>query len=225
MSETKEKTKKRRRTPLSRDLILERALSLADKGGIEALSMRKLATALRVEAMSLYNHVKNKDDILDGLVELVVAEIDVPTASGDWREQMRGRAMSAHAILMKHPWATKLLMSRINIGPLMLRYVDATLGCLLAAGFDYALADHAWNTLDSYIYGFTLWRLSFPFEPDEYKDVAEEFMPQVPMQQYPHLAGLSLAVMQGRHDGQHDLSFGLELLLDGLERLRAPEKS
>ncbi len=113
-----------------------------------------------------------------------------------------------------------LLMSRVNVGPVMLRYVDATLGCLLDAGFSYPLADHAWNAIDSYIYGFTVKSLNFPFEPDEYKDVAEEFMPQMPMEQYPHLLGLSLEVMEGRHDGVHDLSLGLELLLDGLESLR-----
>jgi AcrR family transcriptional regulator len=182
--------------------------------------MRKIAQLLRVEAMSLYNHVKNKDEILDGLVELVVAEIEVPAIDGEWKEQMRKRASSAHSVLMKHPWATMLLMSRVNIGPLMLRYVDATLGCLFHAGFDIALADHAWNTLDSYIYGFTLQSLNFPFAPDEYKDAAAEVMPQLPMDQYPHLARLSFGVMEGKHDGIHDLSFGLELLLDGLEGSR-----
>ena len=209
-----------RRAALSRDRVLEHAVRIADRDGISALSMRKIAQALRVEAMSLYNHVKNKDDILDGMVEIVVGEIEVPVAGGDWRVEMRKRATSAHAALMRHPWAAMLLMSRVNIGPLMLRYVDATLGCLLGAGFSVPLADHAWNSLDSYIYGFTLQALNFPFEPDEYKDAAEEFMPQVPMEQYPHLGGLSLEVMEGRHDGLHDLMFGLDLLLDGLEDLR-----
>ncbi len=213
-------TKKTRRTPLSRDRILKRAQKMADKHGLEALSMRKLAQALRVEAMSLYNHVNNKDDMLDGMVELVVAKIEIPTDAGEWKDEMRKRALSAHSVLMQHPWAAMLLMSRVNVGPVMLRYVDATLGCLLSAGFSYEMADHAWNTLDSYIYGFTLQCLNFPFEPEEYKEVAEEFMPQLPMEIYPNLAGLSSEVMLGRYDGKHELSFGLELLLSGLESVR-----
>ncbi|MBL4636549.1 MAG: TetR/AcrR family transcriptional regulator C-terminal domain-containing protein [Kofleriaceae bacterium] len=210
----------RRRTPLSRERILKRAQKLADKDGLDALSMRKLAQALRVEAMSLYNHVKHKDDMLDGMVELVVAEIEIPSDTGEWKDEMRKRALSAHAVLLQHPWAAMLLMSRVNVGPVMLRYVDATLGCLLSAGFSYEMADHAWNTLDSFIYGFTLQRLNFPFEPEEYKDVAEEYMPQLPMEMYPNLAGLSSEVIEGRYDGEHELSFGLELLLTGLESLR-----
>ncbi len=215
--------KEKRRTPLSRERILQRAITLADKKGIDALSMRSLAKALSVEAMSLYNHVKNKDALLDGMVELVVADIAVPEKKGSWKAQMRERALSAHSRLTEHPWAAMLLMSRINIGPFMLNYVDATLACLLHGGFTYAQADHAWNTLDSYVYGYTLQSLNFPFAPDEYKDAAEEFMPQLPMEQYPHLAGLSLEVMEGRHDGLHDLTFGLDLILDGLERVLSKE--
>ncbi len=204
---------------MNRDRVLRTAQQITDKQGIEALSMRKIAQALKVEAMSLYNHVKNKDEILDGMVELVMEEIAVPEVGADWKEQMQARASSAHAALMKHPWAAMLLMSRVNIGPQMLRYVDATLGCLLAAGFTYTQADHIWNTLDSYVYGFTLQKLNFPFAPEEYKDAAEEFMPQLPMEEYPHLAGLSLEVMEGRHDGVHELSFGLEKLLNGFEKV------
>lgn len=214
------KTKARKRTPLSRARILKRALSIADKKGIDGLSMRSLARALRVEAMSLYNHVKNKEDLLDGMVELVVGEIEVPQIGADWKDAMRKRALSAHTVLMNHPWAASLLMSRINVGPLMLRYVDATLGTLVSAGFSYAMADHAWNALDSYIYGFTLQRLNFPFAPDEYRDVAEEYIPQVPMDKYPFLMGLSEQVIAGLHDGIHDISFGLEFILDGLAAKR-----
>ena len=173
--------------------------------------------------MSLYNHVKNKDDILDGIVDIVVSEIEVPIIGGDWKAAMRRRAESAHEVLMRHSWAAMLLMSRINVGPFMLRYVDATLGCLREGGFSFAMADYAWNTLDSYIYGFTLQKLNFPFEPDEYSDVAESFMPQLPSDQYPYLLGLSREVIEGRHDGLHDLAFGLEIVLDGLERLRDTE--
>ena len=152
------------RPPLTREKVLSTALRIADDGGIEALSMRKLARALKVEAMSLYNHVKGKEDILDGLVDRVASEIDVPRSDGDWREAMGVRALSAHAVLMRHPWATMLFVSRLNIGPHMLRYVDATIGCLRAAGFSYPMADHAWTALDAYIYGFSLQKRNFPLD-------------------------------------------------------------
>ena len=219
MVEDKAKKKKGKRSPLTPERIFRSAVKLCDKEGIEALSMRKLAATLRVEAMSLYNHVKNKDDILDGMVDLVFAEIDPPEIGGDWKNAMRKRAQSAHEVLMRHPWATMVLMSRINVGPFALRYVNATLGCLREAGFSYALADYAWNTLDAQIYGYTLQRLNFPFVPDEYADVAETFMPQIPMEEYPYLAGLSFEVMEGRHDGLQELSFGLEFILEGLAQL------
>lgn len=219
MPEKKNKTRRSPRVPLSRPRVLATALAIADSDGIEGLSMRKIALALRVEAMSLYNHVANKDEILDGLVELVVSEIVLPVVGNHWRNEMEIRGHSSHRALTKHPWAAMLLMSRVNIGPAMLAYVDASLGCLLSAGFSYPAADHAWNTLDSFIYGFTLQSLNFPFEPDEYQGAAEEFAPQLAPEKFPHLAGLSEEVIQGRYDGRHDLDFGLALVLDGLERM------
>src|SRR4051812_32136238 len=131
--------KKGARPALTRAKVLTAALEMADEGGLESLSMRNLAQALNVEAMSLYNHVANKEDILDGLVELVASEIAVPRVGGDWRAAMRQRALSAHAVLTRHPWATLLLVSRVNVGPNMLRYVDATIGCLVEAGFSYPI--------------------------------------------------------------------------------------
>jgi len=209
-----------RRAPLSRERVLRAALQIADKRGLDALSMRKLAQTLKVEAMSLYNHVTNKEQILDGLVELVAGEIDVPEIGGDWRQAMRRRASSAHAVLMRHPWATMLFVSRIGLGPNMLRYVDATIGCLREAGFSYPAADHAWNAIDAYVYGFTLQKLNFPFEPSEYASAAEQFLPLIPVEQSPYLRGLSEEVIAGRHDGGHQLELGIDLLLDGFERLR-----
>lgn len=211
-----------RRQPLTRDRVMAAALELADAEGLDALSMRTLARAVGVEAMSLYNHVANKDAILDGLVELVVAEIELPrrAADEDWRAPMRRRAQSAHAALMHHRWATQLFVSRPHIGPNMLRYVDATLGCLREAGFDWALADHAWTAIDAYVYGFTLQKLEFPFEPDQYATMAAQGLPLIPAETFPHLHGLTLEVIARRHDGLHALELGLDLLLDGLERLR-----
>lgn len=209
------------RLPLSRERVMAEALRMVDEGGLDVLSMRNLAQALQVEAMSLYNHVQNKEHILDGLVELVVSEIEVPTPCGDWRSAMRRRALSAHAVLMRHPWATMLFVSRMNIGPNMLRYVDATIGCLRGAGFSYPMADHAWTSIDAYIYGFTLQKLNFPLDPTEYASSASQFLPLIPAEQFPHLNGMAQEVIAGRHDGLHQIDFGLELLLDGIERLRS----
>jgi len=194
-------------------------MRLADKGGLDALSMRNIAQALKVEAMSLYNHVASKEQILDGLVELVVAELEW-TPRADWKTSMRERAIAVHAALMKHRWATMLFVSRLNIGPNMLRHVDRSIGCLRKAGFSYPMADSAWNALDAYTYGFTLQRLNFPIEATEYANSAKQFLPMIPVETHPFLRGLSEEVIAGRHDGLQHLVFGLDLLLTGLERLR-----
>lgn len=209
---------KPKKAGLSRDAILQQALLLADMGGIEALSMRKLADALGVKAMSLYNHFANKDAILDGLVEAVIDEIEVPDLdASEWRSAMLVRANSAHSALLAHPWATQAIVSRINIGPNILTYIDATLGCLRGAGFSIQMADHIWNAMDNHIYGFTLQELNFPLQEEEYADVAAEYIDIIPVEKYPHMNALSNHVMQGKYDGIHDFEFGLILLLDGLE--------
>jgi AcrR family transcriptional regulator len=215
---------KRRRAPLSPERVLGAALRMADAEGLEALSMRKLARALKVEAMSLYNHVAHKEQLLDGLVELVVSEIELPALGGDWRAAMRARAHSAHAVLMRHPWATMLFVSRLNIGPNMLRYVDRTIGCLREAGFSYPMVDHAWNVLDAHLYGFTLQKLNFPLEPKQYAAAAAQFLPMIPVDRAPYLNGLSQEVIAGRHDGMQPLELGLELLLEGLEAMREGQR-
>lgn len=207
------------RVRLTRDRVLRAAIRIADKGGIESLSMRKLAHLLGVEAMSLYNHVANKEDVLDGIVDIVVAEIDVPTIGTDWKSAMRCRAISAHEVLLAHPWASMLIVSRVNVGPAMLRYIDATIGCLCKAGFSYAMADRAWNAIDNHIYGFTLQELNFPFDPSEYAEVAQDFLPLIPEDQYPYMRVLSQRVIDGIHNGVHDFTFGLDLILDGLESI------
>jgi AcrR family transcriptional regulator len=206
--------------PLSRARVLDAALRLADEGGIEAISMRKLAQALGVQAMSLYNHVANKDDILDGIVDIVIGEIEVPDLAMDWKMAMRRRAISAHGVLLRHPWASLVIMSRANVGPANLRYVDATLGCLREAGFSFEMADRAWNAIDSHIYGFTLQELKFPFDPQEYSEAAKHGLSLIPVDRYPYMNQLTHHVMEGRYDGIHDFEFGLELILDGLDRLR-----
>lgn len=206
------------RPPLTRERILRAALELADTEGLESLSMRKIATTLGVRAMSLYNHVANKDEIVDGLVELVVGEIELPSLQDDWRTAMMRRGNSAHTVLLRHPWAIMALMTRENAGPMMLAYVDATIGCLRQAGFSYELADRAWNAMDNQIYGFTLQEVNFPFEPAEYADTAREFLPGVAAEQYPYFIALATMVMNRQYSGVHEFEFGLNLILDGLQR-------
>lgn len=169
------------REPLSTERVLRAALELADSGGTDGLTMRGLGQELGVEAMSLYKHVANKDAILDGIVDLVVGEIALPSPGDDWKQSMRRRGISAHEVLLRHPWACRLLMSRPNVGPAMLRYVDSTVGTLRQAGFSIELADHAWNAMDSHVYGFTLQKLTFPFEPQQYPEKAGTYLPQLPL--------------------------------------------
>ncbi|MFG3617193.1 TetR/AcrR family transcriptional regulator C-terminal domain-containing protein [Nocardia sp. NPDC047654] len=209
------------RAPLTRAAVLHAAVRLADEHGSAALSMRRLAQTLGVEAMSLYNHVRNKDDLLDGIADLVVAEMAPPAIGGDWKAALRARSMSAHEVLLRHPWATGLIGTRINVGPAMLRYIDATVGCLRAAGFSLPQADRAWNALDSHLYGFTLQELNFPLEPSDYASAAQHFLPLIPAGEFPHMNALAQLVIDGKHSGIADFGFGLELILDGLERLLA----
>jgi AcrR family transcriptional regulator len=207
------------RPPLTRERVLRAAVVLADRSGIESLTMRTLGQELGVEAMSLYNHVANKDDVLDGIVDLVVDEIDVPGPGTGWKAAMRQRAISAHEVLVRHPWAATLLMSRFNIGPGMRRYLNATLGRLREGGFSIEGALDAWHALDSHIYGFTLQELNLPFRADESSQVSAHVLPQLPDGEYPHLVEVMTEIIRaGRVE---DFTFGLDLILDGLERVRA----
>jgi AcrR family transcriptional regulator len=205
-----------RRAPLSRERVLRAAVALADQGGIESLTMRRLGQELGVEAMSLYNHVANKDDILDGIVDLVLGDIDVPPAGTSWKTAMRQRALSAHEVLLAHPWGAMLITSRYNIGPGMTRYLDATLGRLREGGFSIEGALDAWNTLDSHLYGFTLQELNLPFEVEQAPQVSAEVLTRLPVDEFPHVAEVITHVM--RSGRVEDFTFGLDLILDGLER-------
>lgn len=207
----------RARAPLTRERVLRAAVALADRSGIEALTMRRLGQELGVEAMSLYNHVSNKDDILDGIVDLVVGDIEVPPTGTPWRPAMRARSISAHESLLAHPWAALLLMSRFNIGPGMTRYLDATLGRLREGGFSIEGALDAWNTLDSHLYGFTLQELNLPFEVEEASQVSAEVLATLPAEEFPHVAEVITEIM--RSGRSEDFEFGLDLILDGLQRL------
>jgi AcrR family transcriptional regulator len=208
------------RLPLTRERVLATAVALADRGGIGSLSMRKLAQELGVEAMSLYHHVANKDDILDGLVDVVFSEIDLPSGEEGWRAAMRQRAISAREALRRHPWATGLMESRPTPGAANLRHHDAVLGVLRGAGFPVELAAHAYSLLDSYIYGFALQEASLPFHtPEEAAQVAQAIMAEFPASEYPHLTEIAVDhVLQPGYDYGNEYLFGLDLILDGLER-------
>jgi AcrR family transcriptional regulator len=208
------------RAPLSRERVLTAAVSLADAGGIEALTMRRLGQELGVEAMSLYRHVANKDDLLDGMVDAVFGEIELPFADTDWRTAMRERAISVRAALTRHPWATPLMQSRSTPGPATLQHHDAVIGTLRAAGFPIALVAHAFSALDSYIYGFALQQRSLPFETEEETaELAASIMAQFPAGRYPHLVELTVEhVLQPGYDYGEEFALGLDLILDGLER-------
>jgi len=205
-----------RRAPLSRERVLRAAIRLADDSGIDALTMRRLGQELGVEAMSLYNHVANKDDLLDGIVDLVLGDIDVPPTGTDWKQAMRQRAISAHEVLLAHPWAAVQIMSRYNIGPGMTRYLDATFGRLREGGFSVESALDAWNALDSHLYGFTLQELNLPFEAEDASRVSADVLGKLSAGQFPHVVEVITQIMQtGRRE---EFTFGLDLILDGLER-------
>jgi len=209
-----------RRARLSRERVIRAAVARADAGGIESLSMRKLGEELGVEAMSLYTHVANKDDLLDGMTDAVFAEIELPSEGVDWRTAMRDRAISTRSVLARHPWATPLMQSRTHPGPATLRHHDTVIGTLRRAGFSIALTAHAFSALDSYIYGFALQQTSLPFETgEETAELAEAIMAPFEAGQYPHLTELTVEhVLLPGYDYGHEFEFGIDLLLDGLER-------
>jgi AcrR family transcriptional regulator len=208
------------RLPLNRERILRAAIALADRDGVGSLSMRRLGQELGVEAMSLYHHVANKDDLLDGMVDLVFGEIDLPRVETGWKTAMRQRAISARQVLSRHPWAIGLMESRRTPGPANLRHHDAVIGCLREAGFSVALTAHAYSLLDSYVYGFALQEASLPFDtPQETAEVAQAIMADFPADTYPHLTELAIQhVLQPGYDYGNEYEFGLDLILDGLER-------
>jgi AcrR family transcriptional regulator len=217
-----ERTK--RRTPLSRERVLRAAIALADEGGFESLTMRKLAKELGVEAMSLYNHVANKDDLLDGMVDLVFAEIELPSTDGDWRAAMRARAVSTREALNRHRWAIGLMEGRSSHGPANLSLHNAVLGCLRAAGFSLEMTVHAYSVQDSYIYGFALQERDMSSESaDDFAAEAQRQMQayQAVLADYPHLVEVVGGhVAKTGYDYATEFLFGLDLILDGLDRLR-----
>lgn len=211
------------RAPLTRERVLEGAMAVADASGIEALTMRALAEQVGVKPMSLYHHVANKEEVLDGIVDRVFAEIELPSPDDGWRPAIRARAASARAVLARHRWAIPLMESRTNPGPATLRHLDALIGTFRRGGFSVAMTAHAISLVDAYVYGFALQEASLPFEgPDTAAEVAEAIMAGFPSDDFPHLAELTEQhVLQPGYDYGDEFAFGLDLVLDGLERANA----
>jgi len=195
-------------------------MDLADESGIESVTMRELGRRLGVEAASLYNHVASKNDLLDGMVDLVVAEIDLPSSDVDWKEAMRRRAVSARQVFSDHRWGAALIDSRGRSGPSSMSYADRVLGTLLQAGFSPGLAASAFLALDSYIYGFERQRSSIaPADGEETTEVAEEVLAAIPEGAYPSLTRVAIEYATEPYDEDAAFDFGLGLILDGLGRL------
>jgi AcrR family transcriptional regulator len=209
------------RTPLSSARVLQAAVALADEAGLEAFSMRALAQELGVVPMALYKHVANKDKLLDGMVDTVFGEIELPSENVDWRSAMRQRAISTREALQRHSWAIGMMESR-KPGPANLRNHNAVMGCLRTAGFSFELAIHAYSLQDAYIYGFALQERDTGFEtPDSAGEAAQRRARTIgALEQYPHLLEIVSKLPDSGYDNAVEFAWGLDLILDGLERRR-----
>ncbi|HEV7147251.1 MAG TPA: TetR/AcrR family transcriptional regulator [Pedococcus sp.] len=217
-----------KRPALSRQRVLEGAMRVADSGGLDSLTIRSLAQQLHVAPMAIYHYVANKDEILDGVVDLVFGEMECPSADGDWRTPMTRRCRSVRQVLRRHPWAIPLLQSRTAPGPATLRHLDAVIGCLRNAGFSVRLTAHAYALIDSYVYGFALSEASLPINgPDTVAEVATSMQAQFSIGDYPHLAEFSTAhIMKPDYDFGDEFDFGLDVVLDALAvQAKKPSKA
>ncbi|GAB3793562.1 TetR/AcrR family transcriptional regulator [Nocardioides ungokensis] len=206
------------RAPVSKDRALEHAVAVADAEGIEAVTMRRLARELGVEAASLYHHVSGKDEILDGLVDIVSAEIELPSPSDEWRPAIRQRAHSTRAVLRRHPWAVALMASRTTPGPATLRLLEAGIRCFRAGGFPVQPAAHAISAVDSYVHGFVLQEVNLPFRDEaELAAMTGAIMDQFPAEDFPFLFELTVEhVLQPGYSYGNEFDVGLEVVLDGV---------
>ena len=213
----------RERAPLSRERVLRAAVQIADEGGIGSLTIRSLAQALGVKPMSVYHHVANKEQILDGIVDIVFGEIELPSPEGSWRTEIQRRAESARRVLGRHRWAIGLLESRTNPGPATMRHHEANLATLRAGGFSVEMTAHAYALIDSYVYGFALQEASLPFDSSSVAEVAAPMMEMFREGGYPRMVELATEhVLQPGYDFGDEFGFGLELILDGLSAQRSP---
>jgi AcrR family transcriptional regulator len=208
-----------RRLPLSRERVLDAAIKLVDQGGLGSLSMRKLGQEFGVEAMALYYHFANKDELIDGIVDIVFSEIELPTDGTGWKAAMRQRAISMRDVLLRHRWAINLMESRRNAGPANLRHHDAVIGNLRAAGFENVMVARAYSLLDAYIYGFALTKINLPFDAsEEVAEVAQGMLQRFPVNEYPNLVAYIAEHLKPGYDYGDEFEYGLDLILDGLEK-------
>ena len=207
-----------RRVRWNKEQVLRTAIDLADGGGIESLSMRKLSQALGGATMSLYNHVADKEDLLDGMIDTLFSEMTLPPVGLDWKAAIRQRSISVRTVMNRHPWAIGL-MGRRTPGRATLRHHDAVIGCLRDAGFTWAMVAHAISALDGYIYGFALQERNLAFgSPEETAVLAKAFIQQFPSKEFPHLAAFTVEhVLQPGYDYGDEYEFGLDLILNGLK--------
>lgn len=206
-----------KRAPLSRDRVLRAALELADEGGTAALTMQRIGRRLGVEAMSLYRHVRNKDDILDGIVDLVFAEIELPEDRSNWRAVLRAQSISTRAALRRHPWAITLMESRLTPGPANLRTHEDTITVLLDAGCSVRMATHAGNLVNSYVLGFALQEANFPYSnAEELAAMSEEILANLRAEEYPNSARVARELLTSGFDYGDEFEFGLDLILDAI---------
>lgn len=214
---------------LSREMVLKAGIALADEVGTAALSMRKLGRSLNVEAMSLYNHIHNKDDLLSGMTDLIIAEIGFPNKSEDWRDSIVNTAIATRKTLLKHPWAAKQIQSQVHPTAIRLKRADEILGVFCEAGFSYPCAYKGHLTIESYVYGFVMQELNWAFEEQDQGKVAAQLSQSLSIREYPYLMAMLASIEQTKsqqaiarhsHGYDADFIFGVNILLDGLELLR-----
>lgn len=208
-------------TKLTPERVIDGAVRLADRIGIDALTIRKIAEEIDAKPMTIYHHVPNKEGIIDGMVDAVFAEIDLPPADVDWRDAMTRRCRSMRTVLAAHPWASPLMENRTSPGPATLTHHDAVLGCLLRAGFSLQLTAHAYALIDAFLYGFALQEATLPTTGgEEMAELAGSIIEQMPADLYPHLTEFTHEhVIQPGYDFGNSFEVGLELILDGLALL------
>ena len=219
--------KKTQRRPVTRERVIDVAIQLTDKEGVGALTMRRLAQELGVEAMSLYYHVSNKDEILDAMVDWVFSQIEAPSPGDDWKPALRARTISAREVLLEHRWAITLMESRPNPGPATMTHHDSVLGTLRKGGFSLPMAAHAFSVIDGYLYGFVMQEEALPFEtPEELAQIAAGILEAIPAEKYPHFREMIVDhALQPGYSYVYEFEFGLDLILDGLERAAENESS
>jgi AcrR family transcriptional regulator len=210
------------RRPLTAERVIDGAIELADETGIDAFTIRRLADAVDVKPMTIYHHVPNKEAIIDGMVDRVFSEIDLPPTDLDWRPAIQARSRSMRQVLAKHPWASPLMESRTSPGPSTLRHHDAVLGCFRTAEFSLELTGHAYAAIDAFLYGFALQEATLPATGgDEMAELAASMADEMPADLFPHLTEFTVEhVLQTGYDFSNEFEFGLDLILDGLERAR-----